>query len=352
MTGPLRFGVLGCADIAVRRTLPAICSHPDTTLTWVASRDPAKAARVADRFGCRATDYAGLLERDDVDAVYLPLPPSLHLEWGAQVLACGKHLLVEKPLAPDAAQAAELAQLAAESGLVLRDNMTFLHHPVHARVRELVAAGRLGEVRALHAAFCFPPLSNVDIRYSRALAGGALLDAGVYPLRCAQLMLGEQLRVAGAVLREDPDRGVDLSGQALLVSAGGVPASLAFGFEHSYGSWYTLWGSTARLHLDRAFTPPAYRQPVLRIEEQDRVEELTLAPYHQFEGSVGAFAAAARDGGRDESVWRAAALGTLRLADQIRDLAVRVPAQPRRGQPIQPAGSRAATGISAGHDGG
>lgn len=326
MSGPVRFGVLGCSSIAWRRTLPALRSHPDTTVTWVASRDPEKAKRFAAAFDCRATDYEGLLHRDDVDAVYLPLPPSLHRHWGERALRAGKHVLTEKPLAATAEDARELVRSATAHRLVLRENFMFVHHGQHATVRRLLAEGRLGELRSLHASFCIPPLPDTDIRYAPELGGGALLDVGVYPLRTALMLLGGGLRVAGASLRPDPVRGVDMAGQALLVSAGGVLAVVEFGFQHAYGSRYSLWGSSARLTLDRAYTPAPGWQPVLRIEEQDHVEELTLPADHQFERSVGAFAAAVREGrcagDAEEAAWCAAAVETVALADEIRRTAL------------------------------
>lgn len=325
---PVRFGVLGCSAIAWRRTLPALLAQPATTVTWVASRDPEKAKRFAAEFDCGATDYAGLLERDDVDAVYLPLPPSLHREWGSAALRAGKHLLTEKPLAASVADAEELVRVAVAHRRVLRENFMFLHHPQHATVRALLDAGRIGTARMLHASFCIPPLPPSDIRYVPQLGGGALLDVGVYPLRLAQLLLGTDLRVAGASLREDPVRGVDVGGQALLVSGSGVLASLDFGFEHGYGSRYAVWGSTGRLLLDRAFTPPPDHQPVLRVEEQDEVEELALPPAAQFECSVASFAEAVLAGRSaadpEEATWCTAAIGTVQLAHEVRQRAIRV----------------------------
>jgi dTDP-3,4-didehydro-2,6-dideoxy-alpha-D-glucose 3-reductase len=327
MSAPVRFGVLGCSAIAWRRTLPALMSHPLTTLTWVASRDPEKAARFAHEFGARATDYEGLLERDDVDAVYLPLPTGLHRLWGERALQAGKHLLTEKPLASSADDARALVRTAVRHHRLVRENFMFLHHSQHAAVRQLLDAGRLGAVRSLRAAFCIPPLPGSDIRHMPELGGGALLDVGVYPLRTAQLFLGADLRVAGSVLRVDSARGVDVSGQALLVAADGRIASIEFGFEHSYGGHYELWGANARLRLDRAFTPPPTWQPMLRITEQDHAEELTLPADHQFERSVGAFAEAVLAGrtaaDADEAGWCDAAIETVRLADDIQRQAIR-----------------------------
>lgn len=328
MTSTVRIGVLGCASIAMRRCIPAILSCPRTSLTAVASRDPEKAKQFAARFGCDATTYDELLRRDDVDAVYVPLPASLHLRWGREVLRAGKHLLLEKPAATTADDARELVAEAGAQGLVLCENFTFLHHSQHRTVRDLMAAGRLGTVRTFSAAFCFPPPAADDIRYVADLGGGALLDAGVYPIRAAQLLFGADVRVAGSTLRIDPERGVDLAGQVLMVSGDGVLIDAQFGFQHTYGSRYTLWGSTGRLTLDRAFTPPATWSPVLRIEEQDYVEERVLAADHQFENSVRSFADAVLAGrsARDpeEAEHCAATVRTAELVDDVRRLAVRV----------------------------
>jgi predicted dehydrogenase len=155
------------------------------------------------------------------------------------------------------------------------------------------------------------------------LGGGALLDAGVYPIRAAQLLLGNNLRVTGAALRVDPSRGVDVAGQAMLVSDAGVFANVRFGFEHSYGSHYSLWGSDARLHLDRAFSPPSTSQPVLRIDEQNHAEEIVLQPDHQFERSVSSFAEAVRTGQTARKAGEVARcvdmVRTMELVDDIRE---------------------------------
>ena len=292
----VRFGILGCSSVARRRSIPALLAHPGATLAAVASRDPEKAEAVAAESGCAATGYDELLARDDVDAVYLPLPTALHVPWGLKVLAAGKHLLLEKPSATTADGARQLVRAAAERGLVLRENFTFLHHAQHGTVARLLAEGRLGRLRSFSGAFCFPPLPATDIRYDAALGGGSLLDAGVYPIRAAQLLLGDDLTVAGTSLRVDGRTGVDVAGHALLVSAAGVLADVKFGFEHTYGASYTLWGSAARLTVDRAFTPQATWQPVLRIDEQDHAEEHVLPAGDQWRDAIASFTAAVAAG--------------------------------------------------------
>ncbi|WP_320782572.1 Gfo/Idh/MocA family oxidoreductase [Streptomyces sp. CRN 30] len=329
---PLRVGVLGASSVAVRRMLPALREVPDTVVTAIASREREKAERIAADVGCEAVHgYERLLERHDIDAVYVSVPNSRHYTWANAALEAGKHVLSEKPLTTGSADTGALARVAVERGLVLRENLAFVHHGLHRRVAELVAQGRLGELRHVDAAFCFPPLPAHDVRYRPELGGGALLDAGIYPVRLAQYFLGDDLTVAGAVLHDDPALGVDVAGSAVLAASAGQIATVNFGFVHTYGSRYTLWGSQARLTVDRAFTPPATMAPVVRIEEQDHAEELVLPAEHQFAGSVTAFAAAVRETaatGVDSghAAWAATTVRTAELLDDIHRSAVRVTA--------------------------
>jgi NDP-hexose-3-ketoreductase len=319
VAAPIRVGVLGCANIAWRRTLPAFEASTTATVVAVASRDPRKAERFAVRFGAApVVGYTALLERTDVDAVYLPLPTGLHAHWVTEALRAGKHVLAEKPLATTASEAAGLIDLAAERDLVLMENRMFAYHTQHEEVRKLVANGELGELRTMHAAMTIPPLPDDDPRYRAELGGGALLDVGFYPLHAALLLLAEPLRVVGADLYRHPERDVDVRGAVLLRDANGVTAHLTFGMEHSYRTAYELTGSQARLVLERAFTPPSWWQPVLRIESQDRVEHRTLPADHQFLASVNAFTAAVVDGTRPRDHLRTAVRG-LELVDAVRE---------------------------------
>lgn len=322
---PLRLGAIGTSSIAKRRVLPTVARMPQWDLVAVAGRTAKKAALFAEQFGCAAEEDAEtLLARPDIDAVYVSTPTALHHEWAERALRAGKHVLVEKPLGTDAAEARSLCALAAERGLTLRENFMFLHHPQHDRVRALAADGRLGRPASFSAAFCIPPLPDDDIRYDPRLGGGALLDVGVYPLRAAVLLLGPGLEVAGATLRTRASDGLDLSGQVLLTSPSGALADLTFGFEHTYASTYTLWGDRARLTVTRAFTPPPTHQPTLLIEEQDREERLTLPAADQLMLLLDEFAEAIRGGVTTGP--HTGSLATMNLVDVVRATARRVQA--------------------------
>ncbi|MEU0957171.1 Gfo/Idh/MocA family oxidoreductase [Streptomyces niveus] len=315
MSGPLRLGVIGCAGIAVRRMLPAFAACPDIEIAAVASRDPAKARQVAERFGCRPVHgYGELLELDDIQAVYIPLPAVLHAQWTEAALNTGRHVLAEKPLTTDRRRTGELLELADTRDLVLMENVMFVHHHLHRAVRSLVADGAVGELRSFQAAFTIPPLPDGDIRYDPELGGGALADVGVYPLRAALHFLGPELDVVGARLMRGAGRRVETSGAALLSTPGGVTAQITFGMEHAYRSSYELWGSEGSITVDRAFTPPADHVPVIGLHRGGKTQEIRLEPYDQVAATVEAFAAAVRAGTLPDT------RATLRQAELLDDI--------------------------------
>lgn len=315
----LRIGIMGCADIARRRMLPAMAAVPGAEAVAVASRDPGRAAELAAQTGARPVHgYARLLELDDIDAVYIPLPAALHATWVEAALRAGKHVLAEKPMSTEPKRTSELLDLARLSGLALMENIMFVHHRQQAAVRRLLADGAIGDPRSFHAAFAIPELPAGDIRYARDLGGGALWDVGIYPVRAALHFFGTGLSVAGAVLAEGPGREVNTMGAVLLRGPGGIGAHLTFGLENAYQSSYTLCGSTGRITVSRAFTPPADHVPVLTLEDRGGAREIRLEPDDQVANTVRAFVSAARAG---QSPAVDVTLRQAEILDEIRDLA-------------------------------
>jgi NDP-hexose-3-ketoreductase len=317
--GPVRLGLLGCADIAWRRTLPAVASGAGLRLAAVASRHPATAERFTRRFGgVPLVGYQALLDRDEVEAVYIPLPPGLHAEWIGRALAAGKHVLAEKPLTTSGADSARALDQAAARGLVLMENVMFLHHPQHAAVERLLADGVIGDLRAFSGIFTIPRRPPGDIRHRPDLGGGARLDMAGYPVRAADRFLGPELAVAGAVLRHEMT-GVDVGGAALLRDAAGIPACVVFGMDDGYCARYELSGSRGRIVLDRAYTPAADHRPVVRIESGGQWRELPLAAADQFAALLAVFAGAVRGTADTDLLTRlcAASLRHARLQDKI-----------------------------------
>jgi len=184
----LRIGTLGSSRISLPALIEPAASVAEVTVTAVAARNKPRAEAFALRHGIPAAygSYQELLADPDIDAVYNPLPNSLHGPWTLRAIAAGKHVLCEKPFASNAAEAARVADAAAASGLVVMEAMHYRYHPLVERLRELAA--ELGPVRHLQCWTNFVITDPGDIRYDFDLGGGALMDGGCYALDCLRLL--------------------------------------------------------------------------------------------------------------------------------------------------------------------
>ncbi|MDB4534348.1 Gfo/Idh/MocA family oxidoreductase, partial [Vicingaceae bacterium] len=267
----LRIGVLGCANIARRSVIPAIKSIADFELVAIASRTKAKAQELANNFNCEAIEgYQNLIDRKDIDVIYMPLPTGLHEEWAIKALEAGKHIHIEKSLAMNYDSAIRMVDLAREKGLLIMENFMFLYHHQHDFVKGLIAQGEIGGIRCFRSSFGFPPLDGDNFRYNKELGGGALLDAAAYTVRAAQLFLGNDIRVEAATLNT-MNTEVDLFGGAYLKSPNGMFAEVAFGFDNFYQCNYEIWGSKGKIIAQRAFTPGVEFKPTITLEQQGDV---------------------------------------------------------------------------------
>jgi predicted dehydrogenase len=267
----LRIGVLGCANIAKRSVIPAILSIPEFELIAIASRTKEKVEEFASHFDCEAVvGYQELLDRSDIDVIYMPLPTGLHEEWVLKALDAGKHILIEKSLAMDYNSAQKMVEKAKEKGLLIMENFMFLYHGQHQFVKNLIQENKIGEIRCFRSSFGFPPLPDDNFRYNKKLGGGALLDAAAYTVRASQLFLGDELNVKAANLSYKNSE-VDIYGGAYLSSNSGTFAEVAFGFDNFYQCNYEIWGSKGKITAQRAFTPSDNFKPTITLEQQGEV---------------------------------------------------------------------------------
>ena len=267
----LKIGILGCANIAKRSVIPALLTIHEFELVAIASRTKTKAKEFAAEFGGEAIEgYQNLLDRKDIDAIYMPLPTGLHEEWIIKALDAGKHILVEKSFAMNYDSAQMMVRKAKEKNLLIMENFMFLYHGQHNFVKQLMEDGEIGELRCFRSSFGFPPLANDNFRYNKELGGGALLDAAAYTIRASQLFLGNELTVAASNLNYNHST-VDIFGGAYLKSKTGIFSEVAFGFDNFYQCNYELWGSKGKITAQRAFTPAANFKPTITLEIQGKV---------------------------------------------------------------------------------
>ena len=184
MNARIRWGILSTANIAVKRFIPGAQASRNGVVAAIASRDGARASEVAARLGIARSygSYEELLADPEIDAIYIALPNSLHAEWIVKAAAAGKPVLCEKPLASTSAEAAAAIERCASLGVPLMEAFMYRFHPQHARVRALIDAGAIGELRAVRTAFTFllEPFPATNVRLNADLVGGALMDVGCY----------------------------------------------------------------------------------------------------------------------------------------------------------------------------
>lgn len=205
--GRVRWGILGNAKIAREFVIPAIRTSRNGTVVALASRDPDSAQEAAHRLDIPVTvgSYEALLARPDVDAVYIPLPNTMHVEWTARALEAGKHVLCEKPLAMQSDEIAPLIALRDRTGLVVGEGFMVTHHPQWVLVRDWIAAGRIGRLRVVDGVFTYFNRQPSNIRNRADLGGGALRDIGVYPVVTTRFATACEPIGAHAVVDRDPE---------------------------------------------------------------------------------------------------------------------------------------------------
>ena len=261
---PVRWGVLGTAAIARSRFIPATKEAPAASLVALASRDAEKAKALARQFGVARHygSYDELLHDEDVEALYVPVPNHLHLEWSIRALEAGKHVLCEKPLCLTAADVVTLQAARDRSGRYIEEAFSYRNHPQWARIAELLTSGAIGAVRAVQCTLAKQFLDPTDIRNDPERGGGALYDLGTYAISACSAALGRAPNRVIAALDRDPEFRVDRLSTALL-DYGDAHASFTVGLQSGPSGWathqqFSVLGSDGWLRCD---FPYAHARP-------------------------------------------------------------------------------------------
>ncbi|GFG85963.1 Gfo/Idh/MocA family protein [Mycolicibacter algericus] len=271
----LRIGVLGAARITPVALLKPAADNPEVVVSAVAARDAGRARAFAAKHGIgRVHDsYDALIADPEVDAVYNPLPNNLHGRWTRAALAGGKHVLCEKPFTANADEAREIAAVTAKTDRVVMEAFHYRYHPMTLRIEEIIDSGELGTLQRVEAALSFPLPRFSDIRYDLSLAGGALMDAGCYPVHMVRTFGGATPEVVSAQAKLR-DRQIDRA----------MTAQLRFPAGHTGAIRCSLWSSnllqvSARVIGDRGelralnpLMPQYFHRLRVRSEQGRRVE--------------------------------------------------------------------------------
>lgn len=307
----IRLGIICPSEIAFRRFLPALQGASDKIVfsaigiaspnEWFGDlsnisasqinlqqkNELAKAQSFIDSFGGQiVVGYEKLVSSNEIDAVYIPLPPALHFMWARKALVYGKHVFVEKPSTTTLEETNELIRIASDNHLALHENYMFVYHNQLNEINKVIEKGEIGEVRLYRITFGFPRRQQNDFRYNKSLGGGALLDAGGYCLKYANCLLGNTAKIVTSYSNFIEGFDVDMFGSATLVNDNGNVAQIAFGMDNDYRCDIEIWGSNGTITSNRILTAPAGFTPTYLIKKNQDFESRDLPQDDSFRKSI------------------------------------------------------------------
>jgi predicted dehydrogenase len=264
----IRWGILSTANIALKKVIPGMQASPLCEIAAIASRDLAAARKAAGTHGIAKAygSYEALLADPEIDAIYNPLPNDLHVEWTTKAAEAGKHVLCEKPIGLNAADAAKLIAVRDRTRVKIGEAFMVRVHPQWLRTRELIEKGRIGELRLIQGAFSYFNVKPENIRNSLAAGGGALMDIGCYLVFFARFLYQQEPTRVLALIDRDPTFGTDrLTSMVLDFPAGQAIASCStqlvpYQRVHAFGT-------KGRIHVEVPVNTPPDRATRLFLDD-------------------------------------------------------------------------------------
>ncbi len=318
MSDKIRWGIISTAGIAASAFIPALRESDRGELVAVASRDRDKADAFAKKHDIPTVfgDYESLLTSDEIDAVYNPLPNTMHAEWTIKAAEHGKHIFCEKPLAMSADEITAMSDSCERAGVKLIEAFVFLFHDQTLKLREVLDSGAIGDITATHASMNFRiPRPSDNIRLNKELGGGGLLDGGVYPLTFTRFVFGEEpISVQGTCFL-DPEYGVDMRTSAVLEFSGGRFATIQMSMDGPGGQVAAIYGEKGFINIPQPYHPKKGAQ--LSIRTPDGEEVFTVdADQRPFTPAINHFHDVLLDG-KPLAVPATNALGTIAIVEAI-----------------------------------
>ena len=308
----IKLGVLCPSEIAIRRFMPALeksnkftfvgvgvnsveerfgDKKPDEiTVQKMLNLEKNKAYKFVNQYGGSIfNSYEEVVTSNNIDAVYIPLPPALHFRWAKRALENGKHVLVEKPATIDVDDTKELIKIAQNKNLALHENYMFTFHKQLEEIDDIIKSGEIGEVRLYKISFGFPRRTKDDFRYNKLLGGGALIDAGGYTLKYASRLLGNNIKILCSSINYTNEFEVDLFGSGTIINSAGDVAQISYGMDNDYKCELEVWGSKGTIWSGRVLTAPVDFVPTVKLKKNNIEEIRKLSSDDSFFKSVNYF---------------------------------------------------------------
>jgi predicted dehydrogenase len=323
MKRPVNWGIISTAKIGRVHVIPAMQKSDDINIMAIASRDINNAQATADELGIAKAygSYEELLADPEIEAVYNPLPNHLHVPVSIQAMEAGKHVLCEKPIALNAAEAEQLVEASERTGKLIEEAFMVRQSPQWLRVVELINSGAIGKLTAIQGHFSFYNDDLGNIRNMANIGGGGIYDIGCYLITTARMITGEEPTKVVAEIDWDPQSKVDRLTSAIVVFPSGVQSSWVCSTQMIYGQQVNFFGTTGRIEIQVPFNAPNDRPCKIFIDDgTDKfgggitTEEIPTNDQYTVQGEL--FSRAVRDG-TPLPVPIASSIANMRVIDAI-----------------------------------
>src|ERR1700719_369828 len=285
----VKWGVLGAASIAVRKVISGVQKSAYCEITAIASREKRRAEEAAEKLGIAKAygSYEELLRDDEIEAIYNPLPNHLHVPWSIKAAETGKHVLCEKPIGLNVAEAKTLLAARTRTGVKMGEAFMVKTHPQWLRTREIIRSGGIGELRSAMCVFSYFNRDAANVRHKVEWGGGGLLDVGCYPITMSRFIFAEEpIRVA-ATLERDPDFGTDRLASAILEFPSGQ-SIFTCSTQTAYFQAMHFLGTSGRVEIEIPWNAPNDRPCRIFIggvvSGTPKVEEFPIVDQYTIQG--------------------------------------------------------------------
>lgn len=304
---PVRWGVLGASNFALKVSLPSMQRGPLTQVAALASRDLGRAKDAARSLGIGTAygSYEELLDDASLEAIYNPLPNHLHVEWSARAARAGKHVLCEKPIAMSAAEAQTLVKVQRETGKLISEAFMVRSHPQWHQAREWIQSGQIGDIVSVQTAFSYFNREANNIRNRKDVGGGALYDIGCYAVNTSRFLFGREPVRAMALIQRDPDFGTDRLTSGLLDYAG-AHFTFSCSTQAAPHQRVNVLGTRGRIELEIPFNAPLDAPARIFLDDGSRLggasaKAVSFPTVDQYQAQSEAFSLAIRTAGTVEN---------------------------------------------------
>lgn len=284
----IKFGILGCSSIAEKSMIPAIKNSNNTQLEMIGSRSKIKAAKFGKQFSCQSQgNYEEILENENIDAVYISLPPSLHEKWILKAAKFGKHIICEKPIALSIKSAEKIIHEGKKNNIRIIENFAFRYHPQQQKVLELIKKKSIGKTSLFYGNYSFNlNVSKNNFRLKEKLGGGVVNDVAGYLICASSLIFNE--KPISIFCDLEYEKNIDMSGN-IYIKYKNKNAICSFSYKNYFQSFYNIFGEQGVIKVKKAFNIKKDMKSVISIEKNNKLKIININASDKFRNLIEIF---------------------------------------------------------------